>query len=497
MSEKTPTPYPTSKLRFIDVAIIVVFSCTAIFGLYLFRQNLLQSLDMQNSDPVGFITLRNNVVQRRHDDRVLWDRIFINSPVYPGDLIRAADVSSAAINIANNEIFLGENSIIRIANITDGLGVFGVELREGNISVTSGADSQGIMLDLMGSQVQTTSGTVLDAAAGEDGISIQVNEGAAEIIREGQTREITEGSMIALDTRGEERRVSSVIVTHPQSNARYLKHTQERYNVNFIWSRVNIEPGEILRLEVSDNSNFSRIVHRENRTDNSAQAAFDAGQWHWRLVYGDTVLRRGFFAIIESSGPELISPVIDSVYRFQNQGSLPQIRFQWAGRQEVFRYLVEINETPDFSQPRISRQTTAPSLVLSDLREGTWYWRVKPVYQAVYHGESTFSRTGSFRIEQTSETVTAETAVVIPEAAIERARAGSALSVVGIRPEPVTIPNRPNITGGHPYTVQRGDTLGRISRQFYGDPMEWSRIAQANNITNPDLIYPGQVFLIP
>ncbi len=44
------------------------------------------------------------------------------------------------------------------------------------------------------------------------------------------------------------------------------------------------------------------------------------------------------------------------------------------------------------------------------------------------------------------------------------------------------------------YTVQRGDRLGRIANQF-NRPL--SCLVQANNIANPDLIYPGQVLLIP
>ena len=47
------------------------------------------------------------------------------------------------------------------------------------------------------------------------------------------------------------------------------------------------------------------------------------------------------------------------------------------------------------------------------------------------------------------------------------------------------------------YTVQRGDTLSKIAKEFYGKPGDYMRIAQANNIANPDLIHPGQDLLIP
>jgi nucleoid-associated protein YgaU len=58
-------------------------------------------------------------------------------------------------------------------------------------------------------------------------------------------------------------------------------------------------------------------------------------------------------------------------------------------------------------------------------------------------------------------------------------------------------PSSTNAQTARTYAIQPGDTLGRIARQYYGDPMQWSRIVEANYIQNPDLIYPGQVFLIP
>ncbi len=50
------------------------------------------------------------------------------------------------------------------------------------------------------------------------------------------------------------------------------------------------------------------------------------------------------------------------------------------------------------------------------------------------------------------------------------------------------------------YTVQGGDTLGKISGRFYGDPAQWRRIYEANRAiigNNPDVISVGQEFVIP
>lgn len=49
------------------------------------------------------------------------------------------------------------------------------------------------------------------------------------------------------------------------------------------------------------------------------------------------------------------------------------------------------------------------------------------------------------------------------------------------------------------YTVKRGDCLWNIAKRFYGNGASYTRIydANTNKIANPNLIYPGQVFVIP
>ncbi|HBR14717.1 MAG TPA: hypothetical protein DD723_04120 [Candidatus Omnitrophica bacterium] len=49
------------------------------------------------------------------------------------------------------------------------------------------------------------------------------------------------------------------------------------------------------------------------------------------------------------------------------------------------------------------------------------------------------------------------------------------------------------------YTVEKDDTLQKISKKFYGTYSQWSKIYEANKerIENPDSIQPGIVIVIP
>ena len=47
------------------------------------------------------------------------------------------------------------------------------------------------------------------------------------------------------------------------------------------------------------------------------------------------------------------------------------------------------------------------------------------------------------------------------------------------------------------YTVESGDSLGYISRKFYGDNSGIARIMEANGLEDADMIYEGQALWIP
>ncbi len=66
-----------------------------------------------------------------------------------------------------------------------------------------------------------------------------------------------------------------------------------------------------------------------------------------------------------------------------------------------------------------------------------------------------------------------------------------------------TLFSRAELAGGFPedrfVIVQPGNSLWRIARRTYGEGIRYSVIFQANNdrIVDPDLIFPGQIFLVP
>ena len=163
--------------RVLDIFVILLCLTGAAFSFNLFRLDLFQTINSRNLEPVGTVTARNNNVQRRLGERVLWGRLSKDSPVYVGDLIRVAENSDVRLNIADNDIELNENTLIRILLSPDG--EIMLDLNMGSLSVgaaSGGTNGSGIMINMMGSRVTALPGTTFGAVVEDNDTVIQINE---------------------------------------------------------------------------------------------------------------------------------------------------------------------------------------------------------------------------------------------------------------------------------------------------------------------------------
>ncbi|MEZ4993380.1 MAG: peptidoglycan-binding protein LysM [Saprospiraceae bacterium] len=66
-----------------------------------------------------------------------------------------------------------------------------------------------------------------------------------------------------------------------------------------------------------------------------------------------------------------------------------------------------------------------------------------------------------------------------------------------------SVDDRIEVTNPEPeavfYEVKKGDSLSKISKTQYGDPMQYMKIFEANKpmLKDPNEIYPGQILRIP
>jgi hypothetical protein len=255
-------------------------------------------------------------------------------------------------------------------------------------------------------------------------------------------------------------------MTVPRSNARYLKSSGDPLPVDFAWTRLYLEPDEPLCLELAADRNFTRIAHTIETVDASAQAAMTAGLWYWRMSCGGEVLSSDRFTITDGSSITLISPTMNSVFLYNKD--LPSLRFQWTEMEDASHYIIEVSETRDFINPRISRELTSAFFTDSTLWPGTWHWRVQPVFSSAYESSvkdaaAIYSQSASFRIERGE---TEQLVVILPEA-------GSDPITAEKPPPPLAAPLNRRPANGHRIGIEELRTGRSLT-------FSWSPVPEAN-----------------
>jgi hypothetical protein len=280
-----------------------------------------------------------------------------------------------------------------------------------------------------------------------------------------------------MDADGEERMEKAPLAIQPLPNARYLKNGEEPLQINFAWNSENFDSGEPLRLEIAEDRNFNRIIQVIENIDAAAgtEIALDAGFWYWRLSSmepnaSNRVISTERFIVTEAAGPALLSPVTDSLFRYQND--MPQLRFQWSQVEGASSYILEVSEKEDFTDTLIRKQTTSVFLLDSSLGQGTWYWRVIPVFPSVYEGSAAFSPASVIRIEHSDTESLVTPQPIIP------------VKLNLLSPAPQT--TLPGLTALRQQTVFTWDSDSKIiSSRFIlsrnSDPLQGQPVTEINN----------------
>ncbi len=105
-------------------------------------------------------------------------------------------------------------------------------------------------------------------------------------------------------------------------------------------------------------------------------------------------------------------------------------------------------------------------------------------------------------VDNLNITINNDTAIVTGRADNQTTKE-KVILVVGNSSGIATVDDRLTVENPQPearfYTVKGGDSLSKISKEMYGDPMKYPQIFEANKpmLSDPDKIYPGQVLRIP
>jgi len=274
------------KTRSLDLFIIVFFLLVAALCVELFRRDLMQTFILQDVEPVGTVVVKKNTAQRRLGDRMLWDRLARESPVYLWDLIRIADNSSATLYVKDNSISLGENTLVRIVPSPDGEGIMLV-LNQGTVSIAAGKESREVSLEINGQQIRFEHGNLITASTNDYGMaSYQKIENIEQYKQNITVSETQQTELI-----------------NPSVNS-VIRYTGSSSALNFQWTETEDAVSYI--LEVSRTPDFfNPRIRRQTTANFVTETSLEQGVWYWRV--------RPVMPSVFSGEPDFTAPSFFSV----------------------------------------------------------------------------------------------------------------------------------------------------------------------------------------
>ena len=398
---KKKTKFKLKNSHRIPFRITITVCLIGAAGTYnLFHNSFFRALTKLDEEPIATITFKHKTAERKFLNRVIWDRLKQNSPIYNGDIIHTADLSEATVYFEDGTILdLAENTMAQVFMHSDG--ILQAELNSGSAGLTAGTENRGLKLKSSDSEVFIGSNSKIFAKKeSKNELQISMEKGNAqfadgEIISEGKSLSISKGIKTELPFN----------LISPAQNEKILYFTNNLYPVNFKWTSEKGTPLTLIIAEDKQFTKITKILQTFGSTESSVNLA--KGTYYWKLKESnagnssenpDEYVLYGKFQLIQSIKPELVVPAENFLYSFRKQK--PSIRFIWNECEAASAYNFEVSDNQDMKNPHLTQRISGTSLIISTLGAGTWYYRVTPFYAINNIGLQNPSEIRSFRIEQ-------------------------------------------------------------------------------------------------
>lgn len=380
-------------------ALLLLCFIGAVISAYLFYQSF-YSIASTNAKPIAYVAVKTKIAQRKFLDRMAWDRIGQNSAIYNGDTIHTGALSEVTVRFVDGTVIeLYDNTMVQVFLNEKGKGSADLTSGSAKVDASRAAEtSQGFSLASGETSVTVTAGSSVAASKTDEGDTLQVVKGNAEVAA-------ADGEVKTLEA-GEATATSSVIMLSPLPNEKIVYYSEGEYTADFKW-QCDKELA-MVTLEVASDKNYKNIISRIKTDTGNAQVRLAPARYYWRIREQDAgAWVEGKMSVAQSLPPKAVTPADGYVYSYRTK--VPQVRLIWTESNLVLQYKVTVSASPDMTHPIVEQSTQITSMTLPALPEGVYYWQV-----AAYMDEdsaasslpsaslSAPSATRSFRIEHKS-----------------------------------------------------------------------------------------------
>lgn len=378
------------KSRRSDAFIVLVCILVCGVSLMLFWKDLNRSSIRNDKNKIASIYFKHKIAQRKFNDRVVWERLSQNSPLYNEDTIRTADFAQAVIKFKDGTVLdIYENTMLQIY-YSESEGVK-INVDGGDILVDSSTAKKSVEVAMAGNKsvVKLEAGSRLEAKTSSAGEvqNFEVKSGTASVVTISEDGEkkpaaqvIKAGESVNVEKSGEISK-NPLTVTSISKDLRILNVKQEPVPVKLEWKIAgDVEDKSKIIIQTSRTKDFSKIEKSYVPKGDSIEVPADSGILYWR-VFDESAEEKPVSGkvTVETVMPvEAVSPASGSEFRYRT--NLPGINFNWKGNEYADHYKLEVSESRDMKNPVFSQELTVQNISLNTLPEGQYYWRVTPYY---------------------------------------------------------------------------------------------------------------------
>lgn len=398
------------------------------FG-YLYYRDVNQQFAAGNQKPIGTLVYEQNNTERRFNNREVWQQVGDNTPLYNLDSVRTARGSEAVIRLnGGTKIVMQPNSLITLdwsskakavdflsgsitAVHTGGAAAPGAPAA-GSAGAASAAAPPGAVVIRSGrSQVALSNATVNVSASGSNKLAVTVSGGNASLISGGSVQTISASQVASVDTANGSARISTaqLIPVEPLANAIYVTEGGG-VQVPFAW-KSDLR-SSAYALEVATSPTFPPTTETTQSKGTSQAVTIPPGTHYWRVVAAGRSTQPEQLTVLSDSPVAPLAPASRAVYTYDT--SPPLVLFSWSPSQVASGYELQIATDRQFANVVEQTQSATNAIAVGTLTSGTYYWRVKPLYDFAVSSNVGVSQVRSFRVVRS--TVLAAARLTSPKA---------------------------------------------------------------------------------
>lgn len=385
----------------LDAIVIAVCIFTFHYSLSRFYDVLNRNAVRTDIERIGSIEFKYKVAQRKFNDRVVWERLQQNSPLYNGDYIRTDTKALAKLTFINqSKLEIGENTMLQISVTRDG--DFVISLDSGAVEVETGDVTNNTQFEVRtksGSSVILNPGVSFSAVTDSQGqTNLVVKQGQAVILdSNGLEQAIEEGQSYVQEKDG---KLKKKAISAPSVPKRILTFDEKNVDVPFALTMSPEIENKPLVVEISSDPDFKNIEKTYEKKSADFTIPASSGKTYWRLYskQDEDDVTMGYVDVIQIPQVSLTAPSNGFEYDLTSDSVL--LNFSWTGNDYASFYNFQLASDSNFTQLIRDEKVFNTKYSFSFSQKGKFYWRINPYYEVSEPGYKKPSETFSFSIKQ-------------------------------------------------------------------------------------------------